>query len=838
MNDKGLSKKEVEFYRNKYGKNEILFRKKNTIFKLFIESFSDPIIRILLIALFLKILFLFDKGDLFETIGIAISVFLASFISVISEYGSEVSFEKLSKENSNVNVKVVRNGIKCIIPIEEVVVNDIVLVESGDRVCADGNIIYGNVLIDESSISGESIEKSKNLNDFVYMGSVVCEGSCYFKVSGVGVNTFYGKIAKDIQEEPSVSPLKLKLSKLAKVISIIGYVGAFLVFVSYMINVDYGSGSFFSHLLYGITLSVAVIVMAVPEGLPMMISLVLSSNMKRLIKKNVLVKKMVGIETSGSLNILFTDKTGTLTEGNLVVEKIIDAELNDYYKYEDLVNKEIFLMSLVYNNDSFFSNGVCEGGNITDRAILNFVHSDDKSKYEILDNIKFNSKNKYSGVKTSYSDYYFYKGAFEVILENSIYYLKSDGSKRVFLEKDIMKDKLLKYTEEGYRIIGIGMGEDFSHLILIGFVLIKDNIRKEAKEGIDLIKSANIQVVMVTGDNSSTALSIAKKLGIYNEINNVCLTSEEFNKMSDEEVKKILPRLSILSRSLPFDKNRLVRLAQELDLVCGMTGDGVNDSPALKRADVGFAMGSGSDIAKEVSDIVILDNNISSIVSAILYGRTIFKSIRKFVMFQLTVNFCTVLLSIIGPFIGILSPITVIQVLWVNMVMDTFAALAFSYEPALREYMNEKPKCKNEQIINKYMLNQIIINGIYSFLLFIFFLKSPLILSLYRFDISDKYLMTAFFGLFIFIDIFNAFASRTHRINTFANLFKNKIFLIIFIFIICIQVLLIYYGGEFFRTTGLSVCEFFIMLFLASSVLVIDLIRKIILKRKKLLNGV
>lgn len=838
MNDKGLSKKEVEFYRNKYGKNEILFRKKNTIFKLFIESFSDPIIRILLIALFLKILFLFDKGDLFETIGIAISVFLASFISVISEYGSEVSFEKLSKENSNVNVKVVRNGIKCIIPIEEVVVNDIVLVESGDRVCADGNIIYGNVSIDESSISGESIEKLKNLNDFVYMGSVVCEGSCYFKVSGVGVNTFYGKIAKDVQEEPSVSPLKLKLSKLAKVISIIGYVGAFLVFVSYMINVDYGNGSFFSHLLYGITLSVAVIVMAVPEGLPMMISLVLSSNMKRLIKKNVLVKKMVGIETSGSLNILFTDKTGTLTEGNLVVEKIIDAELNDYYKYEDLVNKDIFYMSLVYNNDSFFSNGVCEGGNITDRAILNFVHSDDKSKYEILDNIKFNSKNKYSGVKTSYSDYYFYKGAFEVILENSIYYLKSDGSKRVFLEKDIMKDKLLKYTEEGYRIIGIGMGEDFSHLILIGFVLIKDNIRKEAKEGIDLIKSANIQVVMVTGDNSSTALSIAKKLGIYNEINNVCLTSEEFNKMSDEEVKKILPRLSILSRSLPFDKNRLVRLAQELDLVCGMTGDGVNDSPALKRADVGFAMGSGSDIAKEVSDIVILDNNISSIVSAILYGRTIFKSIRKFVMFQLTVNLCTVLLSIVGPFIGILSPITVIQVLWVNMVMDTFAALAFSYEPALEEYMNEKPKCKNEQIINKYMLNQIIINGIYSFLLFIFFLKSPLILSLYRFDISDKYLMTAFFGLFIFIDIFNAFASRTHRINTFANLFKNKIFLIIFIFIICIQVLLIYYGGDFFRTTGLSVCEFFIMLFLASSVLVIDLIRKIILKRKKLLNGV
>ena len=337
---------------------------------------------------------------------------------------------------------------------------------------------------------------------------------------------------------------------------------------------------------------------------------------------------------------------------------------------------------------------------------------------------------------------------------------------------------------------------------------------------------------MVTGDSKETAVAIAKDLKIVESDKDIILTSEEFNNMDDESIKKIIPRLKVLSRSLPQDKNKLVRLSQEMNMICGMTGDGVNDAPALKKADVGFSLGSATEVAKETSDIVILDNNILSISKAILYGRTIFKSIRKFIIFQLTVNFSAVFLNIIGPFIGILNPVTIIQILWINMVMDTLAGLAFSYEPALIEYMMESPKKRDEKIINEYMINQILCNGVYTLLLCTWFLKSPLIGKIYQTDISDKYILTAFFGLFIFITIFNAFNARTYRINTFSNLLKNKVFIAIVFFIAVVQILLIYFGGTLFRTTGLSIYEFEIMLLLAFSIIPFDFIRKIILKKK------
>jgi magnesium-transporting ATPase (P-type) len=308
--------------------------------------------------------------------------------------------------------------------------------------------------------------------------------------------------------------------------------------------------------------------------------------------------------------------------------------------------------------------------------------------------------------------------------------------------------------------------------------------------------------------------------------------------MSEEEIKKIIPNLKVLARSLPQDKSKLVKLSQELGLIVGMTGDGVNDAPALKKADVGFAMGSGTEVAKEVSDIIILDDNILSISKSILYGRTIFKSIRKFIIFQLTVNLCAVTLSIIGPFIGILAPVTVIQMLWINMVMDTLAGLAFAYEPPLIDYMEEKPKKRDEHIMNRYMINEIIITGLYSSLLCILFLKLPIIKNLFRIDNNDKYLMTAFFGLFIFMAIFNSFNARTHRINILANIFRNRVFILVFSFIVIVQLVLIYFGGEIFRTTGLTFWEFQIMIILAFTVIPVDVIRKIILKRKKLNTGV
>ena len=838
----GLSNKEVIESREFYGSNKIVKKEKNTFIKLVFESLNDPIIKILLIALCIKIVFLFKDSNIYETLGIAISVFLASFISAISEYGSEKAFEKLSVENSHIKVKVLRNSIREVIDIEEVVVGDIVYLESGDKVPADGIIVSGELYTDESMLSGEAKEKKKELNDNVYKGSIVVDKSAIMLVKNVGENTFYGKISLDIQEKNSPSPLKERLTKLAKIISLFGYIGAVLVFLSYMYNAVIVPNNYdfnillnkdviLPHLIYALTLSVAVVVMAVPEGLPMMITLVLSSNMKRLLKRNVLVRKLVGIETSGSLNLLCTDKTGTLTEGKLKVVSFIDPMLKEH---ENIINNyDIVYQSTIYTNESFFINNKIEGGNITDKAILEYINNDDKSKYKILNKKVFNSREKYSSVTTNYNNKTtFFKGAFEVIISNSTKYLNDSGIEKVLLDKSNIINYINNITKNGDRVIALAMSnnDELRNLTLIGFLILKDKIKKESYEAIKLIKDAGVDIIMVTGDAKETAYSIAKELNIISSDDDIVLTSEEFNRMSDEEIKIILPSLKVLSRSLPEDKNRLVKISKELNLVVGMTGDGVNDAPALKRSDVGFSMGSGSEVAKETSDIVIIDNNISSIATSILYGRTIFKSIRKFVIFQLSVNFCSVLLSIIGPFIGVLSPITVIQVLWVNMVMDTFAGLAFSFEPALIEYMKESPKNKNENIINKYMINQIFFDGLFSMLISVWFLKSSFINSIY---LNEKYLMTAFFGLFIFIDIFNAFNSRTTRINTFSGLSKNIVFLLVFTFITFVQICLIYFGGDLFRTTGLTIYEFEIMILVAFSVIPFDIIRKIILKFRK-----
>ena len=849
----GLSNKEVLEHRKKYGSNELIIKKKNSFLRLLFESLSDPIIKILLIALAIKILFSFQNSNIYETLGIAVAVFLASFISAISEHASEKAFDRLYEENSKIKVKVIRNSNKEIINIDDVVVGDIIILSSGDRVPADGIVIEGELLVDESSLTGETVEKHKTIGEDIYRGSIINDLDGLILVNKVGINTFYGRIASDIQEKNEPSPLKIRLNNLAKIISLIGYIGALFVFISYMLNaliIPYGFSIifnlniFFPHFIYALTLGVAVVVMAVPEGLPMMITLVLSSNMKKLLRKKVLVRKMVGIETAGSLNILFTDKTGTLTEGNLVVKRFTSADLNEYSTFNQLKtnnNYEIIYQSLVYNNDSFFTNSTVEGGNATDRSILKFVNECNKEKYKILNTNKFNSKNKYSSVTTSFNNKTtFFKGAYEIILDRCYKYIDSKGIEKILLSKEEIKKYIESKTLVGERVLALAIGtsELLDNLILVGFIFLKDNIRKEAFDGIKLIKSAGIQVVMVTGDAKDTAECVARELNIIDSSDDISLTSQEFNNMTDEEIENILDKLKVLSRSLPQDKNRLVRIAEHKNLVVGMTGDGVNDAPALKKASVGFSMGSGTEIAKETSDIVILDNNIKSISTAILYGRTIFKSIRKFVIFQLSVNCCTVLLSIIGPFIGILSPITVVQVLWVNMVMDTFAGLAFSFEPALLEYMYEKPKYKKENIINSYMKNQILCDGIFSMLICIWFLKSNFINSIYRISPDNKYLMTAFFGLFIFIDIFNAFNARTNRINTFSNLIKNKVFLIIFIFITIVQISLIYYGGELFRTTGLTPKELSIMIIVSFLVIPFDIIRKIILNKKGLNTGV
>ena len=427
------------------------------------------------------------------------------------------------------------------------------------------------------------------------------------------------------------------------------------------------------------------------------------------------------------------------------------------------------------------------------------------------------------------------KGAPEKILPLCKNYLSESGIKIPFNRKDSLQRKISNMTNRGIRVILLAYNDGYDYkkmedLTLLGALYIKDDIRKEAKEGVELVKNAGVQVVMISGDNKNTATSIGREVGILENDDDLVITSDELRGMSDDEVKQILPRLKIIARSLPQDKSRLVKLSEELNLVVGMTGDGVNDALALKKADVGFAMGSGTEVAKEASDIVILDDNFISIFKAILYGRTIFKSIRKFIIFQLTINLCAISLSIIGPFIGVETPVTVIQMLWINMIMDTLAGIAFSYEAPLLEYMREKPKDKDEGIINKYMYGEILFTGIYSALVCVLFLKSDFIHGLYRYDANDKYLMTAFFALFIFMGIFNSFNARTNRMNLFSSLYKNKVFLIVMLFVVIVQLYIVYFGGSIFRSFGLTFKEFEITLLIAFSVIPVDLIRKYYLK--------
>lgn len=854
---KGLTTEEVLNNRKLYGSNKITEKKKTTILSLIIESLNDPIIKILLIALGIKILFFINDSDIYETIGIIVAIILATVISSLSEYGSEKAFQKLSNTTNNILVKAYRNNLITNIKIEEIVVNDYIYLESGDKIPADGILYTGNISVDESMLSGETKEQNKTFMSPLYRGSVITNGTGVLLVKKVGNNTYYGKIAKDIQEKTPTSPLKNRLRVLASFISKIGYICAFLVILSYLFNVIVVKNNFdinriktmltsfnalVPHLLYSLTLGITIIVVAVPEGLPMMITLVLSSNMKRLLKENVLVRKLVGIESSGSLNILFTDKTGTLTKGELEMVGFVTFDNIIYKNIEEIKKtklKEITLLNLQYNTNSTYINNEIIGGNITDRAIIKFTGPIKENKYKILNKEEFNSKKKYSKVTLNYeTKTEFYKGAYELIIDKCSYFYKSDGTKSIIKNKQELINLGNSYTEKGYRVLACSTSNNLTNGVFLGFILIKDEIRPTTIEGIKKVTESGIQTVMITGDNKLTAISIAKEIGLLTKEDDIVLTSEELNKMNDIEVKKIIPKLKVVARSLPEDKKRLVILSQELGLVTGMTGDGINDAPALKRADVGFAMGSGTEVSKETSDIIILDNNFISIVKTILFGRTIFKSIRKFIIFQLTVNLTAVSLSVIGPFFGIIAPVTVIQMLWINMVMDTLAGVAYSYEPPLDSYMLEPPKKKDEKIMNKYMINEILITGSYMSILCMVFLKSKFIHSLYRVGENDKYVMSAFFGLFIFMTIFNAFNARSNRLNIFANLRKNKVFLFIVTFILVVQLIMIYFGGSIFRTTGLTLLELDITLLLAFTVIPFDFLRKQIIKKLGLSNNI
>lgn len=857
IKERGLTENEVKESRRLHGDNSLSKQKTKGFLRRFFENLSDPIIKILLFALGLEVLFTFGNCNLVEVFGIVAAILFATLVSTISEYGSERAFAKIEAETRNTKVRVQRDGNTVEIDASELVVGDIVLLSAGEKIQADGKIIDGELYCDQSALNGENEEILKHvgrpasweLSDEcrVFRGSIITRGNALMRVERVGSSSYYGMVATDVQEETRVSPLKLRLGKLAGQISRLGYVVALIVGLIYLFNtivVDNGYNTTLilnsisdfktlaTTLIHALTLMITVVVVAVPEGLPMMITVVLSMNMRRMIADNVLVKKLVGIETAGSLNILFTDKTGTLTEGQLSLDRIItDRGIyrnSAMLSTTDAIYKYLYLCS-EYNTDTERTEKGIVGGNSTDRAIREFFSPSAHKGIalpDIVEKIPFSSELKYSSVTFS-DNVTIIKGAAELILSRCKYALGEDGQRYVSDLSRVYK-MYKEALSRGERVLAVAINFGDGELVFLSLVVLRDKLRTGVKNAVADILSAGIQIVMVTGDSLDTATTIAEECGFYKQTaGHIALDGEGLRALSDDELRKIIPSLRVVSRALPRDKSRLVRLSQELNLVVGMTGDGINDAPSLKLADVGFAMGSGADIAKSSGDIVILDDSISAIAKTILYGRTIFKSIRKFICFQLIMNFAACGITLLGPFIGVDTPITIIQMLWVNIIMDTLGGMAFAGEAPLGYYMKEKPKRRDEPIINRDTIAHILLNGCFTLVLMILFLRFDLFPTLFR---DSTHHMSAFYALFIFCGLFNCLTARCERLFILSNIGKNKPFIFIMLFISVIQVLIIYFGGTLFRSAPLTLAEFCSVILLAFLVLIFDFIRRFIRK--------
>lgn len=864
---KGLNKDQVEQSRKLHGDNIIHEAEQETFWDKFKGAFDDPMIKLLLvIAAIMAIMAVMGYAEFGEIIGIVISVLLVTGISAKTEIASDNEYRKLKDSTKKEVCKVHRDGKVVEVEINELVVGDLVILQSGDKIPADGYLYQGELRVDNSALNGEAEECRKvAVSDFkaykelamtadvtgdtfvdahsLFRGAVVFNGEGIMEITKVGMKTMMGAMAEDMADDEVESPLKVKLDKLASQISMFGYIGSVVIALALLAHKVVIAGGFadyfanggvmvFKDVLEAIMLAVVIVVMAVPEGLPLMIAIVLMRNTAKMLQNNVLVRKPIGIETAGSLNILFSDKTGTITKGELEVVEFFDGNLKDSYKDGSKI-KEMMALCIGKNTGSMFdANGKVIGGNATDKALLNFLTQAEMNKLEDLKVEKsqgFNSANKYSASQLNGKTVY--KGAPERLLTKATKMLDENGNV-VAIDKKKINDKIDRLAERAMRVLSFAYSESEliedtlpDDLVMVGFVGIRDDVRPEAKQAIKEVQNAGVQVVMITGDRKETAVAIAKEAGLLNSKSDVALTSEELNKMSDKEVKAILPNLKVIARALPTDKSRMVKLAQELNLVCGMTGDGVNDAPALKRADVGFAMGSGTDVAKEAGAIVILDDNFKSIENAILYGRTIYNNILKFIKFQLTINVGAVAVCAIAPFFGIEEPLKITHILWINLVMDGLGALALGSEPALKKYMLEKPKSRTQSIVSAKMMNQILFAGAWVAVLSFAFLKAPFFINMFA---NTEEHMTAYFSMFVLCAVFNGFNVRSNTINIFEHIKENMSFLKVMGVIVIVQAALTLVGGELFSCTPITVNHWLVIIAMAFTIIPVDMIRKVI----------
>lgn len=863
MKRTGLTAEQVEESRSKHGSNSLTQIPPDPLWKKILGGFKDPMIMILLVALVVQVvLFFLGQAEWFEPVGILIAILIANGVASVSESKQEGKASALkAEEEAKETAKVVRSGKLEEIHVSEVVVGDIVFLQAGDKIPADGIVVEGELKVDQAALNGETEEADKipfvdgasyDVKDllnkyYAYRGTVVCGGEGYMEIKVVGDKTLFGELALEVQEDTRETPLQVKLGKLAKQISTFGYIGAIAIVAGVMAktlitgSIPSGIYEWIRLIMDAITVAVTIIVCAVPEGLPMLTSILLSFQSMRMAKDNVLVHKINGLETAGSLSILFSDKTGTITEGRLSVVEMATGNVTVFNALSKMPSNLALdvITGIGINNSAVASDGVIIGGNSTDRALMSFLVSSNAVNSMTKEDVRafnaFDSNRKMSSVTITRdgNSVTYVKGAPEKIVERCTHYIDENGEIKELVEKNYLTSYIDAQAGRSMRLLAVAKAAGESEnadLTLVCVISIRDNVRKEAIDAIREVQNAGIQVVMVTGDRKETAVAIAKEAGLLQSNDDVALTSAEMAEKSDEELKKILPHLRVVSRALPTDKSRLVRIAQELDLVVGMTGDGVNDSPALKKADVGFAMGSGTEVAKEAGDITILDDNFASIEKAILYGRTMFKSIRKFLIFQLTVNVAAVLTCFIGPLLGENVVMTVIQLLLINLAMDTLAAIAFGSEPALKEYMRDKPIPRNASIISKEMFTQIIISAVYITFICLSILFLPPIRNLFG-DVDVTYLKSALFATFMMAITFNGFNARTSHMNPFEGLGRNKSFLIVMLVIFAMQFIFVTFGGDVLSVESLSPMSWLICVVLAFLVIPIDMIRKAVTKK-------
>ena len=878
---KGLTDKEVLESREKYGSNVIPESEPTTFWAEFKETFNDPMIRILLaIAILMIVMFFLGYAEIYEPLGTIVAIIIVAVVSAKTNVASDTKYRELKDSTEKDKCKAKRNGIITVIEVDDVVCGDKILLQAGDKIPADGVLIDGAIRVDNSALNGEAEECKKTAADesfelrdditgdtFVdrhslFRGAVVVDGEGTLDVRKVGLKTMMGKMAEEMQEDEPDSPLKVKLAKLAHQISVFGYVGATVIAILYIafdilqaggVSAFFGMGfqAVFTKIVDAVSLAIIIIVCAVPEGLPLMISLVLMQNTSRMLDHNVLVRKAVGIETAGSLNILFSDKTGTITKGKLEVVDFFTADGNsidipELSKHSAV--KGLIDLAIGKNTGSMYDGEHrVIGGNMTDQALLKFIGEDtwrmlDQSREYVITDIQgFNSANKFSQARIDSVGKTFYKGAPERLLAKAKKYIDGDG-KICQIDQAVLNRKIDELAGKAMRVLAFGYSERplvqntiNDDLVLIGLVGIRDDVRQEAKEAIEMVQDAGIQVVMITGDRLETAVAIAKDAGLIRQNSDRALTSAQLNDMSDEEVKRIIPNIRVIARALPTDKSRMVRLCQEMNLVVGMTGDGVNDSPALKRADVGFAMGSGTEAAKEAGEIVILDDNFKSIKDAIWYGRTIYHNILKFCKFQLVINVAAVVVSALGPFFGVEEPLKVTHLLFVNLVMDGLGAIMLGNEPALEKYMSEPPRRRDESIVSKAMMTQIVIMGAWLTIISFLYLKHPFFSSLFENEAQHR---TGYFVLFIVSALFNGFNVRDNGFGIFKGLKENPGFLRTMLIIMLVQAAIVNIGlipvpvckwiGEMFSCVPFGIKGWVAVVLLALTMIPVDMLRKII----------